>query len=174
LGTQRGKVDERYEEVKIMALIPWRTKRDESSGLAPATGFRNEMDRLFDSFLRDTFDWTDRPYGGTGWGPPVDVEETDKDIMVRAEIPGMKADDLELSIHDNTLVISGEKKESEEKREKGLVYQERRFGTFRREIALPSAVEAENVEAQYKDGVLHVTMHKSQEALPKKISVKSG
>jgi HSP20 family protein len=142
--------------------------------VVPVAGFRNEMDRLFDSFLRDTFEWPDRPYGAAAWGPPVDVEETATDIMVRAEIPGMKADDLQLSITDHTLVVSGEKKESEEKREGGFVYQERRFGAFRREIALPAAVDGDHVEAEYKDGVLHITLHKTQEALPKKIQVKNA
>jgi HSP20 family protein len=156
-----------------MTLIPWRNKyRDEQSGLATASGFRNEMDRLFNSFFGESFGEA-RPWGLTAWGPPLDVEETDKEVIVRAEIPGVKADELELSIHDNALVISGEKKESEEKKEKGYFYQERRFGSFRREVPLPSAVDAENVEAEYRDGVLHVKLHKAQEALPRKIQVKS-
>jgi HSP20 family protein len=159
-----------------MALIPWRHKhRDESFGqLSPATGFRTEVDRLFNSFLRDAFDWSDQPLATVAaWGPPMDVEETDKEVFVRAEIPGMKPDDLQISIHDNTLVIAGEKKESDERRDKGYVYQERRFGMFRREIPLPSAVDPDNVDAEYKDGVLQIKLHKSQEALPKRIPVKS-
>lgn len=157
-----------------MTLIPWRNKhRDEATGqLLPAGSFRTEMDRLFDSFFADTLGER-RPWGLTVWGPPLDVEETDKEIVVRAEIPGVKADELDLSIRDNVLVISGEKKESEEKKEKGYVYQERRFGSFRREVPLPSAVDAEKVDAEYTDGVLHVKLHKTQEALPKKIAVKS-
>jgi HSP20 family protein len=158
--------------VDIMNLIPWRSKRDDATGQLPARGFRTEMDRLFDSFFGDAFGES-RPWGLSAWGPPLDVEETDKQVIVRAEIPGVKADELELSIRDGALVISGEKKESEEKNEKGYFYQERRFGSFRREVPLPSAVDAENVEAEYKDGVLHVTLQKSQEALPKRIPVKS-
>ncbi len=158
-----------------MALIPWRTKRPEESSLSPVGGFRSEMDRLFDSFLHDTFNWGDRPWGAVAsWGPPLDVEETDKEVFIRAEIPGVKADELELSIHDNTLVISGEKKESQEKHDKGYIYQERRFGSFRREVQLPSAVDENDVKAEYKDGVLHVQLKKSQEALPKKIQVKAS
>jgi HSP20 family protein len=164
----------RKRSLPIMTLIPWRAKhRDEPTGLMPLGGFRTEMDRLFDSFFGDAFGQTDRPWGLTAWGPPLDVEETDKEIFVRAEIPGVKADELELSMHDNTLVICGEKKESEEKKEKGYYYQERRFGNFRREVPLPSAVDAEKIDAEYKDGVLHVTLRKSQEALPRRIPVKS-
>jgi HSP20 family protein len=156
-----------------MTLIPWRTKRHETAGqLSPVTGFRTEMDRLFDSFFGGVPAWGERMWPAFGqWEPPLDVEETDKEVLVRAEIPGVKADDLQLSIENHALVISGEKKESEERKESGYVYQERRWGSFRREVSLPTAVDAENVKAEYKDGVLHVTLHKSQEALPKKIKV---
>jgi HSP20 family protein len=156
-----------------MSLIPWRTKnRDELGGqLLPLSGFRTEMDRLFDSFFGDVAAESGGRWGLSAWGPPLDVEETDKEIMVRAEIPGVKAEELELSMSGNSLVISGEKKESEERKEKGYAYQERRFGSFRREVPLPSAVDADNVEAEYKDGVLEVKLHKAQEALPKRIAV---
>jgi HSP20 family protein len=139
----------------------------------PLAGFRTEMDRLFDSFFADSFGQTDRPWGVAAWGPPLDVEETDKEILVRAEIPGVKAEELDLAISGDSLIISGEKKASEEKKEQGYVYQERRFGSFRREVPLPSAVDPDTVEAEYKDGVLHVKLHKSTEALPKRIAVKA-
>lgn len=157
-----------------MALIPWKTKREEESSgqLSPFGGFRTEFDRLF-SALRDPFQWE-----GAGltaaWDLPLDVEETDKEIVVRAEIPGVKADDLQLSINGNALIIGGEKKEAQERRDKGYFYQERRFGSFRREVPLPTAVDANNVQAEYADGVLHVRLQKSEEALPKRIPVKAG
>ena len=156
-----------------MNLIPWREKRRESGGqLSPAGGFRSEMDRLFDAFFGESLPaWNQRGWPSLELQPPMDVEETDKEVLVRAEIPGVKPEDFELAIHDNRLVISGEKKESEERKDGGYVYQERRYGSFRREVALPSAVDAENVKAEYKDGVLHVALQKSQEALPKKIKV---
>jgi HSP20 family protein len=159
-----------------MALIPWRTKREEDAGrqLSPLGGFRGEMDRLFDSFMRDALSVGDRPWGVMGsWGPPLDVEETDKEVHVRAEIPGVKADDLQLAIRGNALVISGEKKETQERDSGGYYYQERRFGSFRREVPLPTAVDPDDVKAEYKDGILTVKLKKSQEALPKKIPVKA-
>lgn len=158
-----------------MTLIPWKQRRAESAGgLTPAGGLRTEMDRLFDSFFSDMpVEWSQRGWPSFGWQPAMDVEETDKQVLVRAEIPGVKADDLDVSIQHGALVISGEKKESEEHKEKGYLYQERRYGSFRREISLPSAVDEQNVKAEYKDGVLHVTLEKSQEALPKKIQVKA-
>ena len=156
-----------------MTLIPWKLRRAESAGLlTPASGLRTEMVRLFDSFWSDLpMEWSQRGWPSFGWQPAMDVEETDKQVLVRAEIPGVKADDLDVSIQHGALVISGEKKESEERKEKGYLYQERRYGSFRREISLPSAVDEQNVKAEYKDGVLHVTLEKSQEALPKKIQV---
>lgn len=157
----------------IMALIPWKDKHSGQRGeLSRPANFRTEMDRLFNSFFGDRLSDWESPWGSSAWGPPLDVEETDKQIIVRAEIPGVSADDLELSISGESLVISGEKRETEEKKDKGYHYQERRFGSFRREVPLPSAVDADNVEAEYSDGVLHVTLLKSEEALPKRIVVK--
>ncbi len=157
-----------------MALIPWKTKRHEEQLPSTFGGFRTEMDRLFDSFLRDAAGWADR-WEIFGGGLPLDVEETDKEVFVRAEIPGVKAEDINLSIHGDMLTITGEKKESTETQpEKGFVYQERRFGSFRRQVTLPCAVDENDVQAEYKDGVLSVHLKKSQEALPKHITVRSG
>lgn len=153
-----------------MSLIPWKTGGAGNGGgqLSTLTGFRGELDRLFDSFFHEMTPWRER-----GFGPLLDVEETDKEIHVRAEIPGVKPEEFDISIAGGTLVISGEKKESEEKLEKGYVYQERRYGTFRREVALPTAVDETNVQADYKDGVLAITLKKSEQALPRKIQVKA-
>jgi len=164
---------------RFMNLIPWKTKNQEEAGgrqLAPATGLRSEVDRLFDSFFREPWNWGgDRSWRSMGALDPVlDVEETDKDVCIRAEIPGINPDDLELSISGNSLVLSGEKKESIERPEKGYFYQERRYGAFRREVPLPSAVDANDVQAEYKDGVLEVRLKKSEEALPKRIPVKAS
>jgi HSP20 family protein len=132
---------------------------------------------LFESFLRDGFNFGQRAAGMpvllSNWGPAVDVEETDKDIRIRAEIPGVKADDLEISSRGDALVIAGEKKESEERGEGGYYYQERRFGSFRREVTLPTAVDADDVKAEYANGILTVELKKTLEALTKKIAVKT-
>lgn len=152
-----------------MTLIPWKTRREES-GVPAFGGMRTDLDRFVQNFFQDALPWA----GGGSWNMPLDVEETDKEINVRVEIPGVSPEELNLSINDNTLVIAGEKKQSEEKRESGYLFQERRFGSFRREVPLPSKVDAEDVQAEYKDGVLHVHLKKSQEALPKKIEIKTG
>jgi len=154
-------------------LIPWKQK-ERSAGL-PASGFRTEMDQLFQSFFGDAFaPLAASGWSGAVWGPPLDIEETDKEILIRAEIPGVTPEELDLAISGNSLVISGEKKESEERKDKGYLYQERRFGSFRREVALPTAVDADHVDAEYKEGVLHVKLQKAQEALARRITVKAS
>jgi len=155
-----------------MALIPWKTRREESAGLPAYGGMRTDLDRFMQNFFQDAF--SNLPWAGGSWNMPLDVEEGDKEISVRVEIPGVSPEELNLSINDNTLVIAGEKKESEEKREGGYLFQERRFGSFRREVPLPAKVDPEDVHAEYKDGVLHVRLKKSQEAMPKRIEVKTG
>jgi HSP20 family protein len=158
-----------------MSLIPWKIRQHDAPAREQSLsrGFQNEMDRLFDSFFHDV-SWPISQWTAGGWSPAVDLQETDKELLVRAEIPGVTADDLEVSISGNTLVISGEKKESQEKREKGFIYQERHFGSFRRQVPLPVPVDPSGVRAEYKDGVLHLTLKKSTEALPKKIPIRSA
>ena len=98
-----------------MSLIPWRGKREGQQGeLSPMIALRNEMDRLFDSFVREPFGAIDWPTWATGkWSPAVDVAEDDKEFTVRAELPGIDPKDLEVSVLGNQIVLSGEKKESQ-------------------------------------------------------------
>ncbi|HET6879047.1 MAG TPA: Hsp20/alpha crystallin family protein [Pirellulales bacterium] len=157
-----------------MSLIPWRNKRNESRGeLAPLTEFRSEVDRLFDSFLREPFGWGDRGWNDL-WNPSLDVTDDDKTVTVKVEVPGVKPDDISLSVTGNTLLISGEKKESEERKGDGLYHCERRFGSFRRNVMLPPGVDPEKVTADYAHGVLTVRLQKTPEAMPKKIPVKAS
>jgi len=159
-----------------MSLIPWKSKREELplAHLSPLGTMRSEFDRLFHSLMGSEPRWPEMAGWWSSAELPLDVEESDKQIKVRAEIPGVKAEDLHVSIEGGALVIAGEKKESQERKEQGYHYQERRFGSFRREVPLPVAVNADSVQAEYKDGVLSLTMDKSQEALPKRIPVKTG
>ncbi len=155
-----------------MPLVPWKNRRQEGGDVAPWNGFRAEVDRLFDQFFRE-------PMGGrwlTGgsWMPSVDVEDNELQVVVKAELPGMKPEDINLSVMGNVLSISGEKEEKSEKKEKGLFQQERHFGSFRRDVTLPTDVDAEKVVADYKDGVLTVTLEKSPKATAKRIEVKTS
>lgn len=138
----------------------------------PSFGWlRNEIDRLFEAPLAE-FGRTSQLF--SGWQPPLDMYEDKDNLFVRVELPGMKKEDIEVSVHDGSLSISGERKH-EEKHENADVYRaERFFGCFQRTVSLPSAVMADKVKAQYKDGILMVALPKTEEAKPKRIDVSVG
>ena len=168
----------------ITDLIPWRRKepvrREEGRPSAgesyTLTSFHREMNRLFDEFYR-AFDLA--PFGGLGEGwdvysPRVDVTETDKEIVVSAELPGLDSKDIDISLSQDVLTISGQKRQEKEEKGKNYYRAERSYGSFRRSIPLPSEVEADKVDAAFERGVLTVTLPKSAEArAAKKITVKS-
>jgi HSP20 family protein len=107
----------------------------------------------------------------TAWCPRTDVRETEKEIVLDLEIPGIDKKDIKVEVKDNTLTISGER--NEEKAEEGTDYyrRERRYGKFERSFGLPDTVEEDKVSAQYKNGILTLTLQKSEKALPKEINV---
>ena len=132
------------------------------------TGLHGDIDDLFDSFFRGL----DRPFAGYKVWPAIDVAEEEDAIVVRAEIPGCKAEDIDISVYGNTLTISGEKKLSEEKKEKGYYHVESTYGSFRRELTLPTDVDRDKIDATCKDGVLSITLPKAEKAKTVKIKVK--
>jgi HSP20 family protein len=149
----------------MKSLIPWgRT----TSFLQP---FRQEMEELFQRFFGPE-------EGGNGttiaWAPRVDVEETDKEFVVKADLPGVDPKDVEVSLTDGSLVIKGEKKEVKEEKRKNYHRVERFAGQFYREIPLPAGADAEKIAAASAKGVVTVTIPKKPEAQPKKIAVKAG
>jgi HSP20 family protein len=119
---------------------------------------QDEIDRLFESPLR-------------AWAPAIDVREDADNFVIRAELPGLKRDDINVSLQDGALVISGER--TVEKVEDGVEIhrQERYYGKFQRALSLPAPVAANQIKAQYKDGVLIVTLPKAEEAKPKQIDI---
>jgi HSP20 family protein len=158
-----------------MSLIPWRNKQKGAveAASSPMTALRTEIDRLFDSVMRDPWAALDWPLAGRrGWSPAVDVAESEKEFTVRAEIPGIEPKDLEVQIAGNQLVLSGEKKESTEKKGKDFYQSEARYGSFRRVIPLPQSVDPEKVEADCAHGVLTIRLQKVQAETPKRIDVK--
>jgi HSP20 family protein len=142
------------------------TKRNESK-LNPFEAFERDVKRIFDDFFTlepvDLFD--------SAWVPSIDVEEDEKSIHVRAEIPGIDEKDLNVTLEDNVLTISGEKKEERKEENKRYVLSERRFGSFKRSIALPAEVKADNVKASFKNGVLTVDFEKKEVSQPKRITI---
>jgi HSP20 family protein len=145
-----------------MALVPVR-KRNEDD----LAKLHHDMDDLFGSFFGDWPALSRR----TVW-PAIDIADNENEIIVKAEVPGCKAEDIDISVHGNTLTISGEKKAEEEKKEKGYYHLERSYGSFRRELGLPGEVESDKVEASCKNGVLTITLPKSAKAKAVKVKVK--
>jgi HSP20 family protein len=131
------------------------------------TDLRSEIDRLFEAPLARTSEFL-------GWTPAFDVYEEQDNFVVKAELPGMKKEDINVSLQDGTLIISGERK-GETKDEGAEVFRaEPYFGKFQRTVSLPATVAVNNVKAEYKDGILTVTLPKSEKAKPKQIEVKVG
>lgn len=158
-----------------MSLIPWRSKQKEAAGRgeSPLAAFRTEMDRLLGAYVREplsSFEW---PFGGSApWTPAIDVSEDETQVTVRAEVPGVDPKDVDVTVSGNQLVISGEKKESTERSGKDFHVSESRYGSFRRVVPLPGAVDAGQVEARCADGVLTVSLKKTQAVAAKRIEVK--
>ena len=145
-----------------MAIIPWSRRNQNELGR-----LYGEMDGLFDHFLRGF----DRPFFGPRAWPAIDVAEKDDAVMVRAEVPGCKAEDIDISVHGDTLTISGEKKDSHEEKGDGYYHVESSYGSFRREVSLPADVEQEKIEAVCKDGVLSITLPKAAKSKAVKVKV---
>ena len=157
-----------------MALVPKKTRLPgPRRELGPLGALRTEMDRLFDTFVREPFGGLEWPSGWSGkWSPAVDVAEDDKEVVVRAELPGIDPKDLDVSVVGNQVTLRGEKKESTERKEKGVLQTETRYGSFHRTIPLPEGIDTEKVDAQYANGVLTLRLAKKAPAATKRIEVK--
>jgi HSP20 family protein len=134
------------------------------------SSLRTEMDHVFDRFLANF--WCDGPQAlPSGFLPAVDVAETESEVTVRAELPGMDPKDLSITLSGQVLTISGEKKESSKRQGENFVHAERRLGTFRRDIQLPAAVNGEKISAEHKNGVVFIRLPKDVRHAPKRIPV---
>lgn len=144
-----------------MALVRWNPRQ--------AFNLNREIDDLVNRFWGD---WNPGNGKSQRGYPSVDVEETDDQFVFTAELPGMDRNDIRVSLHDGVLKIEGEKKRASEKKEQSFYRSERIYGRFSRSFQLGSKVDAEKVDASYKDGVLTLTVAKAEAAKPKQIEVK--
>ena len=143
--------------------MPWRPFRE-----------LGEMERRFEDILGQPFlpaAWRRIPMVEMGWAPAIEVLEKEDKLVVKAELPGMKEEDIDVSIIGDTLTIKGERKTESEIKEEEYYCCERSYGNFSRSIALPSNVDANKIEAEYEDGVLEISLPKAPEVKPKKIAV---
>ena len=161
----------------IKNLIPW--KKDETSvPVVRRAGdentlldFQNQVNRLFDEFFSQPFGLSTFMPNSALWGdfaPSVDVSETDREITVSAELPGIEPEDINITLEHNTLTISGEKHAEKEEKNKRYYRLERSYGSFQRTIPLPEGIDEDKIDATFKRGVLHVTLPKTVEAQQKR------
>mgnify|MGYP003573896616 CR=1 FL=1 len=145
-------------------LVRWNPMQDMMS-------LRNEMNRLFEQAFEDMplSQW--QP--STNWGLAVDVSENDEAFVVTASVPGVNPDDIEITISDNVLTIKGEFKVDETVEDEKYHLRERRYGSFGRSLTLPVAVNAEDVDANYENGVLRLEVPKAEEVKPRRIQIQT-
>jgi HSP20 family protein len=145
-------------------LIRWEPEREMMT-------LREAIDRLFD----DAFT---RPLGiRDGWRglgvPAIDMYQTEDDVVVKATLPGMKADDVQINITGDVLSIKGEMKEKNETKEKNYHVREQRWGSFERSVMLPTSIVSDKAKAEFEDGILTITLPKAEEVKPKIVTVKA-
>ncbi len=141
-----------------MALIRWQPR--------DTFAVNREIDNLVNQFWGD---YANR--NGQGWFPKVDIAENESNFVLSAELPGMNREDIQVSLEDGVLTVSGERKFEEEKEGKNYLHRERTYGRFTRSFQMGKNVQADKISASYKDGVLHITLPKAEEVKPRQIEV---
>jgi HSP20 family protein len=149
----------------MKSLIPWRQR---NGGFVEP--FRQEMEQVFERFFGAPFE--DIVPAFKIYMPRVDIEEADKEIVVKADLPGVEAKDLDICVVEGSLILKGERKQEREEKKKNYHSVERYVGKFYRELPLPVGVDPEKIVATCANGVITVTIPKKPEAQPKKIAVK--
>jgi HSP20 family protein len=157
--------------MSVRDLIPWGRSNNRApavyrdDGRSPFLSLHREMNRMFDDFFRDFDMRLPMGAGFSGGWPHMDLSETDKEVTITAELPGMEEKDVELLLEDGLLTLKGEKRAESEDKERQL--SERYYGRFERRIPLDAEVQADKAEARFRNGVLTVTLPKNPDARPK-------
>jgi HSP20 family protein len=159
-----------------MTLTRW--QRPDFWGLSPLrrmTSLRDQVDSLFNLAFGHLADAKQENGQGLqlmeGWFPPVDVYEDKDNLLVKAELPGLKKEDIQISLDNGNLTLSGERKQEEKHQDAGVYRSERWVGRFHRTVSLPCRVDVEKIDASYSEGVLTVTLPKAEDAKPKRIPI---
>jgi HSP20 family protein len=160
----------------IMAIIRWNPLRDVTAWnpvsdlTSEIASMQREMDRVFDRFMRGGGSVDD---GTTSTiMPPVDIIEHDNEYIVKVDLPGVKKEDVKITITNDVLTLRGEKTEEKEHKGKNYHRMERGIGSFQRSFTLPTSVKSDKIEAEFRDGILTISLPKPEEAKPKQIEVK--
>ena len=148
-----------------MAIVRWEPFRD-------LVTLQDRMNRLFDdAFHGGGRTATEEDWAMGAWAPAVDIYEQDGSIVLKAELPGVNPKDVDVRVENNILTLRGERKFEGEVKKESYHRVERAYGTFTRSFTLPNVVDTEKIKAEYKDGLLRMTLPKKEEARPKQISI---
>jgi HSP20 family protein len=158
----------RVKEIDDMANI---TRYDP---LNEMVSLRSAMDRLFEDSFVSPLTWRTIGGGNESLTPPIDVHETPDELVVTAALPGMKADDVEITMTGQTLTLRGEFKADDEVTKDQYLYRERRFGSFSRTLQLPVRVQGDHAQATFADGVLTLSIPKAEEVKPRQIRINAN
>ncbi len=146
-----------------MTLVRW-------NPLKEVPVLQNRINRLFDDFFPETFMDSGKSMAGV-WNPVVDIYDTADTTVIKADLPGLKKEDIAINIEGNVLSLTGERNLDEEVKKENFYRRERAYGMFKREFTLPSTVDHEKIKADFKDGVLKIEIPKPEEKKPKTITV---
>ena len=150
-----------------MALIRWEPARELDT-------IQSEMNRLFNTFFEPNQGNGSAAPTGRRWIPAMDLVETEEDFVLRADLPGLSEEDVNIELEDNVLTISGERKAAHEERKEGYYRVERASGAFSRSLTLPEGVDPERVRASFDRGVLEVRIPKPEQRKPRKVTISAG
>ena len=146
-----------------MTLVRW-------NPLKEVPVLQNRINRLFEDFFPDTFMDGTKDMAGV-WNPVVDIYDTQDTTVIKADLPGLKKEDITINIEGDVLTLTGERNHDEEVKKENYYRRERAYGLFKREFTLPSTVDHEKIKADFKDGVLKIEIPKPEEKKPKTITV---
>ena len=146
-----------------MTLARWDPFRD-------LVALQDRMNRLFDESVRNVRTG-DEALSSATWSPAVDIYETDSEVVLKAELPEVNQKDIDIQVENNTLTLRGERKLDKETKQENFHRIERAYGIFSRSFTLPSTVDQERIKADYRDGILRISLPKREESKPKQIKV---
>ncbi len=148
-----------------MAIVRWEPFRD-------LVSLQDRMNRIFDDAFRGARPGTEEEWAlGGSWAPAVDIYEQGHDIVLKAELPGVDPKDVDVRVENNVLTLRGERKFDNEVKRESYHRVERAYGAFSRSFTLPNVVDTEKIKAEFKDGVLRVSLPKKEEAKPKQVAI---
>lgn len=147
-----------------MTLVRWRPFRD-------IVSIQDEMNLLFNDFFGRVPSRFEGDWNASEWSPSVDISETKDNIVIKAEVPGIRKEEIKITLQDNVLMLKGERKQEKEEKETNFHRMERSYGSFARSFNLSTVVQADKIKASYKDGILNIILPKAEEVKPKQIPI---